>query len=104
LCCLLCLARKNTVDLERVEKGGDCVSEEEGYDLEDLRELREEIDALMELQNDKQADLEELDEEEDSDELEEEITELDDLINEKAELLADIAESIAKEVQELTFH
>jgi len=80
------------------------VSEEEGYDLEDLRELREEIDALMELQNDKQADLEELDEEEDSDELEEEITELDDLINEKAELLADIAESIAKEVQELTFH
>lgn len=80
------------------------MSEEEGYDLEDLRELREEIDALMELQNDKQADLEELDEEEDSDELEEEITELDDLINEKAELLADIAESIAKEVQELTFH
>lgn len=84
--------------------GGDCVSEEEGYDLEDLRELREEIDDLMEVQNDKQADLEELGEDEDSDDLEEEITELDDLIQEKAELLADIAESIVKEIDELTFH
>lgn len=84
-------------------EGGDCVSEDEGYDLENLRELRALMDQKEAELDELQAELEESDED-DAEDLEQQIAELDDEIEELNEMLCDAVEDFANELREIAPH
>jgi hypothetical protein len=78
--------------------------EDEFPTVEELQDIREEIDEKMHERDLLQADLEESEEDEDTEELEAQIADLDDELEELADQLATQVQAVIDEIQTIAIH